>query len=98
MALTYSTAELASPDRKLRAGGIEQVINAMNEALEDLTTQITVLEQELHLVCRPTGPVCGEEACERAIQSPVSDALVTHMRRIKSLRDTVASIRSNLDL
>ncbi len=97
MALTYPTAEPTVASK--RGSGVEGALNALGNAFDELEVHIAALESELHPVCRPPSPACGSEMCEeRSIQSPVKDSIDMYVRRVKYLRDAVASIRTNLDL
>ena len=91
----YSTPEAV--DRK-RSGGVENAINVMGNALDELEEQVAALTQELTTVCRPTPPTCCEKEADCDVQSPLKVVLNMNVRRIKNIRDAVASIRSTLDL
>ena len=95
MPALYSNTEPA--DRK-RSGGVENAINVMGNALDELEAQVAALTQELTTICRPIPQTCCEKEADREVQSPLKDVLDMNVRRIKNIRDAVASIRSTLDL
>ena len=83
-----------------RAPGLEQSLNDLANALDDLGSQLSSLETMLAMVMVPPSPQLANEACQPCAvsQSPARDVVDGQTRRVLNFRDKVASIRSNLDL
>ena len=90
-----------APVERDRAPGLEQSLNELSCALDDLGSQLSSLEAMLAIVMLPPSPqVVGGEACQPCVanQSPARDVVDGQTQRVLNFRDKVASIRSNLDL
>lgn len=81
--------------------GLEQSLNDLANALDDLGDHLSSLETMLAMVMvPPSTQAVGGEVCRPCVAnpSPARGVVDGQTQRVLNFRDKVASIRSNLDL